>query len=181
MTEPNEIVTVAESCRKPAKSDPGSSDAAAPAVVPPAVVPPAETAGPEEEVRGALVPAFSRRQQAALPVVATCPSVSQAARVLGVSRNTLRHWLDDPDFRNEVARLRQEAADLARQELQGLMLRGASVISEAMDDPNPNIRLRAARYALSFGNEFSELQRLADEMSELQHALAVSLGRPTQR
>ena len=169
MSDLNRNADPAPSRRKPDKPDPGSPTSAA---LP--VLAARETGGPGADV---VVPAFSHRQQAALPVVAMYPSLSQAARVAGVSRTTLRHWLDNPDFRNEVARLRQEAADMARQELQGLMLRSASVISEAMDDPNPAIRLRAARFALSLGRDFSELQRLADVMAELQQAVAISPGR----
>ena len=30
------------------------------------------------------------------------------------------------------------------------MLRGMNVLAEAMDDPDPDLRLRAARYAMSF-------------------------------
>ena len=115
---------------------------------------------------------LSLRQQSALPLVALSPSISQAARSSGVGETTLRRWLDDPAFHSEVVHLRQESADLARQELQGLMLRGVSVISDAMDDPNPAIRLRAARYALSFAVKASEMQRLAADLKELKNSLA---------
>lgn len=171
MTQQNDAAISAQSSRKPGESDPGSPAAALP------LVKSAENAGTGEEV---VLPAFSRRQLAALPVVAMCPSVSQAARVAGVGRTTLRRWLDDPDFRSEVARLRQEAANLARQELKGLMLRGAAVIGEAMDDPNPAIRLRAAGFALSYGSSLSDTEELAADLADLRHALALSSGQSRQ-
>lgn len=99
------------------------------------------------------------------------PSLSQAARDAGVGLTTLHRWLDAPDFRDELTRLRQEASDLARVELQGLILRGVTVIGEAMEHPDPAIRLRAARYALAFGNNFFQLQKLGLDLAELQQVL----------
>lgn len=67
--------------------------------------------------------------------------------------------------------MRQEAAELARQELQGMMLRAASVINQAMDHPDPVISLRAARYAISFGTSFTQIQQIASDLAELRNSL----------
>ena len=119
------------------------------------------------------IAAFSLRQESALPIVALLPSITQASRASGVGKSTLYRWLQDPDFRAEVARIRQEYAELARQELQGLSLRGASVINDALQDPNPAIRLRAANYALSHSARLSEIQQVGQELRELKQALAL--------
>ena len=60
------------------------------------------------------------RQQAALPRIALAQSLAQAARDTGVADRTLRRWLEDPSFRQELDRLRQESYDLARQVMKGL-------------------------------------------------------------
>ena len=116
---------------------------------------------------------LSPRQQAVLPVIASTPSLAQAARISGFSERTLRRWLADDDFRGELTRLRQESAELARLELQGLMLRSVSVLSEAMDDPDKAIRLRAARYAMSFAVRASETEKLKKEIQDLEDAIAL--------
>ena len=116
---------------------------------------------------------LSHRQWAVLPVVASAPSLAQAARISGFSERTLRRWLDDDDFRGELTRLRQESAELARLELQGLMLRSVSVLSEAMDDPDKAIRLRAARYAMSFAVRVSETEKLKKDIQDLEDAVAL--------
>ena len=117
---------------------------------------------------------LSRRQQAVLPVMASAPSLAQAARISGFAERTLRRWLDDDDFRGELTRLRQESAELARLELQGLMLRSVSVLSQAMDDPDKAIRLRAARYAMSFAVRVSETEKLKKDIQDLEDAVALS-------
>ena len=70
------------------------------------------------------------RQQAALTVIAATPTMAQVARQAGIGESTSYRWLEDDHFRVELARIREESADLPRQELQGLMLRGISVIGE---------------------------------------------------
>ena len=113
------------------------------------------------------VDALSLRQQSALPVVALSPSLAQAAQAAGVGRSTLNRWMNEPAFRSEVVRVRQEAADLARQEMQGMMLRAASVINNAMDDSDPAIRLRAARYVLTFAASLTQVHQLNSQLDEL--------------
>ena len=117
------------------------------------------------------VDSLSPRQLSALPVVALSPSLAQAAQAAGVGRSTLSRWMHDPAFRSEIVRVRQEAAELARQELQGMMLRAASVINNALDDPDPSIRLRASRYALTYANAVTQVQQLNTQLEELLAAL----------
>ena len=113
------------------------------------------------------------RQQAVLPVMASAPSLAQAARISGFAERTLRRWLDDDDFRGELTRLRQESAELARLELQGLMFRSVSVLSQAMDDPDQAIRLRAARYVMSFAVRVCETGKLKKDIQDLEDAVAL--------
>ena len=113
------------------------------------------------------------RQQSALPIIAASPTIAQAARTAGVGESTLRRWLDDDDFRAELVRLRQESAELARHELRGLMLRSVSVLAEAMDDPDKAIRLRAARYAMSFAVRICETGKLNRDIQDLEDALSL--------
>ena len=110
------------------------------------------------------------RQQAALPTIALSPTLSQAARASGIAERTLRRWLVDPDFLQHIDRRRQETAHLARQELQGLLPLCASVFADAMKSPDPALRLRAARYALSFIIRISEVEKLDANLQDLEEA-----------
>ena len=94
---------------------------------------------------------LSDRQLAVLPYLVSSPSVSEAARRADVHRSTLHQWMNDPEFRQELESARQDAADLARSELRGLMLKATTVLAESLEDPSPVIRLRASRYAIDLG------------------------------
>lgn len=94
---------------------------------------------------------LTRRQILALPILATTPSRSQAARDAGISESTLYRWLQDEDFRDELRRLTAEAAERTRQELEDLTLQSVKVLRELMEDPDPMVRLRAARAVAAMG------------------------------
>ena len=111
--------------------------------------------------------------------MASTPSLAVAARMSGFNERTLRRWLEDNDFRAELTRLRQESAELARRELQGLMLRSVSVLSEAMDDPDKALRLRAVRYALSFAVRVCETEKLQKDIQDLEDALPLRAAHDT--
>ena len=114
---------------------------------------------------------LSHRQRAALPVVAFAPSIAQAARFSGVAESTLRRWLANPDFREHIDRMREETLYVAHQELKGLMPLCAAVFADAMQSPDPALRLRAARYALSFILRVNEADRLAADLHDLEIAV----------
>ena len=111
------------------------------------------------------------RQRSALPTIAASPTMAQAARSSGIGESTLRRWLEDDSFRDELTRLRQESSILARQELQGLMLRSVSVLAEAMNNPDVTVQLRAARYALSFAVQIGEAEKLRSDIQALEEVL----------
>ena len=59
-------------------------------------------------------PGLSPRQQAALPILASTPSITQAASLSRVGRRTLHRWLKDPEFRDQLAKLQCESAEFAK-------------------------------------------------------------------
>ena len=110
------------------------------------------------------------RQQVTLPVIALTPSVTQAARLSGVSESTLRRWLADPVFEQLVNRVRLDAARQAGREIHSLVPRCMAIFNDAMDSPDLSMRLRAARYALSLVNRFGETEKLYNDVQDLDTA-----------
>ena len=128
----------------------------------------AEMSGNGPEI---LIPTLTFRQQAALPAIALAPNITRAARDSGIGQSTLRRWLQGPHFRQQLAHFRQESADLARQQAQSLLPRCLSVFAEAMEGPDLSLRLRAARYAMSFALQLAEVQTLKSSLQELEEAI----------
>ena len=116
-------------------------------------------------------PGLTTRQRMALPILASAPSVAAAARLSNVGRRTLDRWLRDDDFREELVQLHQQSAELARAQLQGLTLQAILALGDALEDPNPDIRMRAIRTALSFSVKLNDIQKLREEVQVLEDAL----------
>ena len=119
---------------------------------------------------------LTSRQNRALPVLASASSIAEAARLSDVGRRTLHRWLDDPDFRDELARLHKEAADLARGQLQGVMLQAVLALADSLQDSNPEIRLRAIRTALNYSVKIDYIERVHQELQTLEDSLNLSGG-----
>ncbi len=116
---------------------------------------------------------LTRRQRFALRVISEASSITEATRRAKIARRTLYRWLEDPHFRDELSRIHQEAAELARQEAHGLMLQGVTVLAEAMNDSDKTIRLRAARYALAFAQQVVDAEKIRKQVQDLEDALPV--------
>ena len=121
---------------------------------------------------------LSFRQQSVLPIVAVARSIAQAARDSGVAESTLRRWLAEPSFREELDLLRKESADLARKQAQAALPACLSVVSEiAMESEEPSLRLRAAQFLITYATRISEIESLRQEVQDLNES--VSLIRST--
>ena len=127
-----------------------------------------EAAAEEEDKK--VVPLTSR-QLSALPYLAAFPSANQAARAAGIGKSTLYRWLEDDHFREELTRYREEVAEFARQELKGLQLRAVDVIRDAMNHGNIDVRLRAARYSMSYSNQVELAEKLRRDVDNLHVAV----------
>ena len=112
---------------------------------------------------------LSPRQLLALPYLANAPSVTEGARVDNVGRTTLYRWMNDPTFRAKLQRMRDQVVDLDLAELEALTFRSVHVLAEVLEDPNPALRLRAARIILQASAQAQgarELQRRVDVLDD---------------
>ena len=113
--------------------------------------------------------ALTHRQITALPYLVASPTVTEGARLAGISRRTVHRWMEDDDFRVQFERFRDEALSLSQAELKGLTLKGTGVLAEMLEDPSSNIRLRAAQTAIAMGvkiNQQCNIQKQIEDLSE---------------
>ena len=116
------------------------------------------------------------KQKHALPFLAVSRSVAQASRDSGVTEKTLRKWLDNPAFRSELDNLRKESYDISQKQLQALVPHFIAVLArEALENPDPAIRIRAARYGMSYALNFrdfdSDFDKVTSDLDDLRAAL----------
>ena len=118
---------------------------------------PDEKRDPAEDGRNLGLPHLSLRQRLVLPTLAIAPAMTEAARQAGVSRSSLHRWLQNENFRNELHERTAEAAELTRHELESLTRKSCNTLTQLMEDPDPVVRLRAARTVAVLGVQVSNL------------------------
>ncbi|MCY4449756.1 MAG: hypothetical protein OXE02_13035 [Chloroflexi bacterium] len=116
---------------------------------------------------------LSPRQLVALPYVASEATVSEGARAAGIARMTLTRWQRDPAFREELERMRRNISELAYSNLEGLTLKSVIRLQQLLDDPDPNVRHRAIKTALSLSLSIRDNRELRRQMETLERALTL--------
>lgn len=118
-------------------------------------------------------PELSDRQVSALPYLAAAATNEEGARMAEISITTLKRWRQDSVFRDELRRLREDAASLAHTELNGLALKSMAALASLLEDPNPRVRAQAVRIALDTGVRVGETARNTRRLNQLQKALTL--------
>ena len=126
--------------------------------------------GPRQNKANPQVSPLSSRQVRALPVLAASLNIPQAAQATGVSKRTIHRWLKQENFRTELDRIKSEIAETTRQELKVLTEYSYRVITELMEDPDPMVRLRAARFVIQIGVRICEAENLGKEIQDPKEA-----------
>ena len=113
------------------------------------------------------------RQALALPYITAAPSAVEGAIAANIGRTTLHRWMNDPTFRAEFELQRKAVADLAYSEFRGLALKSVLIFAELLDDPNPNVRLQAARATVHTALKVEESQDLRKRLEVLGESLGL--------
>ncbi len=113
---------------------------------------------------------LSDKQVLALPHLTSSQSLSEAAQNAGVSPRTVQRWMNDPAFKEEYERQRDEIALYARSGMRALMYKALSVQAERLDSDDPKERARAAQAIMDYDTKTArthENQKLIDRLSNL--------------
>jgi hypothetical protein len=87
---------------------------------------------------------LTRKMEAAIGALLSCPSIEQAAAQCGVSYRTLRKWLDLPEFVDQYRRQRRRVQEAAVNHLVRSVAAAASKLQQLLGSDNETIALRAA-------------------------------------
>ena len=113
---------------------------------------------------------LSPRQTVALPYIASEPTLSEGARAARIAKMTLTRWMRDPAFRAELEHLQRNIAELALTKLEGLTLKSVIRLEQLLDDPDPRIRHRALKTALSTSLSVREQKDLRHRLDLIENA-----------
>jgi hypothetical protein len=81
--------------------------------------------------------------------------------------------MNEPAFREELERIRNNIADFAYSELEGLALKGVFRIAQLMDSDDPNVAHRASKTALSLSISVRDQRETRRRMETLENAITL--------
>lgn len=108
--------------------------------------------------------------------VASGKKITEACTAAGVEPRTGTRWLKEPAVKAEIRRLRAlmvgEAVGLAA----GSMAKAMQTLARLLDDPNPLVRMHAARIVVQSGGRLWETSDLAEQVEEIKAKLGMGEG-----
>ena len=113
---------------------------------------------------------LSDRQVLALPHLTSSQSLNDAAQNAGVSPRTVQRWMNDPAFREEYERQRDEITLYARSGLRALLFKALSIQAQRLDSDDPKERARAAQAIMDYEMKTArthENQKVIDRLHNL--------------
>lgn len=114
-------------------------------------------------------PKVSRKRREAIEALLEQPSIGEAARVVGVSPQTLRRWQKEPAFDADYRAAKRAHVNQAMVRLrQGAVAAVKSVLNTMYNGKNPGLRLKAAQTVISLGNDAIEIDNLAAALAEVE-------------
>jgi hypothetical protein len=108
-----------------------------------------------------------RKQKVAL-LLAAGSSHAHAAKESGVGVRTIERWNAQPDFQDEVKRIRAELVATASAKLSGAMTFAANRLIGLLNSKDESVALRAARSILQLGPKVRETNEIEVRLTALE-------------
>lgn len=114
---------------------------------------------------------FDKAEQAVAALLSH-RSIEDAAREVGISRNTLMRWMKEPEFQTKCREARRTVFSHAIGRLQDSAGAAATTVLRIMLDPNApaHTRLRAAEVVLEQAAQAGEIENMAARVARLEQA-----------
>jgi hypothetical protein len=116
---------------------------------------------------------LNRNQKRAIKALMQSPSVAAAARRCGLTPRTLWRYLNDPEFKRELANRQDNETTALSAALAGMSSDAIQTLHDLMTDKSvsPSVRARVALGWLKERRDALELDELAQRIAALEEAL----------
>jgi len=119
---------------------------------------------------------FDRKKDDAIAALLTQRNIEEAAKSVGIVANTLRSWMQVPEFRKAYREARRAAYSQAIARLQQATSAAATTLMKTMVDPATpaSVRVRAAEAIFTHAAKAIETEDVEARVAELERAAELS-------
>lgn len=116
---------------------------------------------------------MGRKQEQAIIALLKAPTITEAAKIVGVSESTLGRWMQDEEFQERYQASKKEALSQAVGQLQSAAGEAVRVLREvAVSNESPaNSRVAAAKSIIELAAKFRDSEDLERRIEELEAQL----------
>lgn len=113
---------------------------------------------------------LTQKQEQAIAALLSAPSVSAAAKLVGISEATLFRWLQVPAFADEYRAAKREVVNQATGKLSAASSEAVETLRDVMNavDSPASSRVTAARAILDYSYKAIELEDLAARITSVE-------------
>lgn len=109
------------------------------------------------------------RQQRVINALLFSTSVTHASQVSGVSRQRIHVWLNQPEFRDELAKARQAVRQDSIESLKILFAHAVDTLSEILlNSQDERTKVKICEIVLNYNYNFIELSELDSRLKVLE-------------
>ena len=115
---------------------------------------------------------FGQKMEDAVAALLTQRNLDEAAKVVGISTNTLLNWMKVPEFQTEYRAAKRAAFSQAIARLQQGSVAAATALLKTIVDPNTPaaVRVRASECVLNHGLRALEVEDIEARVAALEAA-----------
>ena len=112
------------------------------------------------------------QRQAVLDALVSGAAVKQAAVTAGVSEKTVRRWLSEPEFSDDIAQARADITKNIMAAVKSKAVQATEVLGEIMDNQkaSPYARVQAAKTVLDTAFKAIETAEIVERIEQLEEA-----------
>lgn len=113
---------------------------------------------------------FAQKHELAIIALLTAPSISEAAKKVGIAETTLYKWLQMPEFVEHYKEARKQAVGQAVARLQQATTKAVDALTDVMEnhESKDSARVSAAKTVLELSLKAIELEDLQAKVEELE-------------
>jgi len=110
---------------------------------------------------------LSARQKKLLIELIHTPDVTAAAAAAGVARSTVYRWMENPEFTEQLSKLRDESMRHALESIKSQTQRAATELIRLLDTPDERLRRMLCNDILNHAAKARKLDRLEKWLTQM--------------
>jgi hypothetical protein len=117
---------------------------------------------------------LSARQRRTIPFIITSPTIVEGLEKAKLSRKTFYQWLEQPEFKAELDRQRDEAAKTAFETLTQSLTKAVENLVKLLDHADDRLKRLACKDVIEYIIRHKEFEDLEKRIEAIEHQLTNS-------